>query len=176
MHDKKNEDAAAIRLTAQHLSIMEVGSNARAFEPFLSFLGTKTLIITDFDSTKRSVICGEKGEVETGAYQACMVCDANNTSNYTLKHFYSAPVESDEFPDWFEKLKRNSLPCISSNIKVAFQVEENTYHARSFEDAFLHVNLEKIKSVREKLKGLKNKACLDDERLSTYARTNEVQV
>ena len=55
------------------------------------------------------------------------------------------------------------MDSIHSNIKVAYQKKETTYHARSFEDAFISLNKEDIKSNKDAIAGLKNKKDLDGE-------------
>ncbi len=46
-------------------------------------------------------------------------------------------------------------------ICIAYQTEQNGYHARSFEDAFISLNLEFIKSKKEKFESLKKEEMLD---------------
>ncbi|GAH46701.1 unnamed protein product, partial [marine sediment metagenome] len=47
-------------------------------------------------------------------------------------------------------------------IYVAYQTEQNGYHARSFEDAFISVNLDFIKSNKDSFKSLKNRDQIDN--------------
>jgi predicted ATP-dependent endonuclease of OLD family len=49
------ENAECLPLISQNISILEVGANAKAFGKFLNFLGVKTLIITDIDTTRKLV-------------------------------------------------------------------------------------------------------------------------
>ena len=155
MHDKENEEAAETGgLSSQNISVLEVGANARAFAPFLEFIGVRTLIITDIDTTK--VVPNEK----TGkpSYQAHKVEGSTHTSNETLKHFLSAPAidNVDEYQEWHKRLLSGEAASDDGQIKVAFQVKENGYHARSFEDAFIAKNFKKINSKKDDLEGLKN--------------------
>jgi len=149
-------------LSSQNISILEVGANARAFRHFLEFLQIKTLIITDIDTTldqsSKPVIAG------------------TDTSNYSLKYFLNAPelVKVDEFKQWMDKLKKNQLRCKSSAIKVAYQIEENGYQGRSFEDAFVSVNLEEIKQQQDKLDGLKCKDKLNTLPPDFYQLTDKI--
>lgn len=148
--DKKMtlENTEYLPLLSQNISILEVGANAKAFGKFLNFLGVKTLIITDIDTTSKS----------GSSYSACSVNDGEFTSNYSLRHYLASPSEySDEkWPDWFTNLKDSNLACAFPNIKVSYQTEENGYHGRSFEDAFIHVNLTILKEYKDKIWGLKN--------------------
>tara|TARA_R110002126_G_scaffold281712_1_gene429638 strand:- start:966 stop:3035 length:2070 start_codon:yes stop_codon:yes gene_type:complete len=155
MHDKENEEAAKTGgLSSQNISVLEVGANARAFAPFLKFIGVRTLIITDIDTTK--LVASEK--TGKSSYQAYRVEGSTHTSNETLKHFLSAPTidEVDEYQKWHKFLLSGEAASNDGQIKVAYQVEENGYHARSFEDAFIAKNFEGIKSKKDVLEGLKN--------------------
>ena len=159
--DKENVSTPDyISLTSQNISIMEVGANAKIFDEFLKFLDIKTLIITDVDTTKK-VITTTTGKSKT-TYNACKVQEGEFTSNATIKHFLDSPeISSTDWTKWFKQLKNDTLPSANSNIKISYQTEENSYQGRSFEDAFLNINLDLIKSKRDNLDGLKNKDELD---------------
>jgi putative ATP-dependent endonuclease of the OLD family len=174
LFDKNDLPNDVNALTSQHISIMEVGANAKAFAPFLKFLDIKALIITDIDSTKKTPTKNGKG-TDTFEYPESRVSDSDHTSNYTLKHFYDAPeISHADFAEWYKKLRANTLPSYSEKIKVAYQIEEAGYHARSFEDAFLHVNRAKIKTEKYELDGLKNKHLIVDGTKDTYDITDEI--
>lgn len=151
------------KISPQNISIIEAGANAKAFAPFLDFIGIKALIITDLDSTKKKVKEDKNGK-EVTSYVACPVNEASFTSNETLKHFLSAPSIKDDknYAQWFKELKRDKLGMLFESIKIAYQVEENDYHARSFEDAFLNSNKLEIKRVGKELLGIKNKTQLQE--------------
>ncbi|MCW2308946.1 ATP-dependent nuclease [Rhodobium gokarnense] len=160
MHDKKNKEAAETGgLSSQNISVLEVGANARAFAPFLEFIGVRTLIITDIDTTK--AVPNEKNGKPS--YQAHKVEGSTHTSNETLKHFLSAPAieNADEHQDWHKRLLSGKAASNDGKIKLVYQTEESGYHARSFEDAFIAKNFEKIKIKRADLDGLKNVHELD---------------
>jgi putative ATP-dependent endonuclease of the OLD family len=164
-YDKEmiDKDASYIPLSSQNISILEVGANAKVFHAFLDFLDIKTLIITDIDTTNTKKIMNDNGKESTN-YCACEVSKAQNTSNSTLKFYLKAPevkIDSIVFQEWLENLKSNSLEDYSDGIKVLYQTEEKNYHGRSFEDAFININIETIKKKRDKLLGLKNKGKLD---------------
>ena len=154
-----------IPLSSQNISVLEVGANAKVFNHFLEFLGIKTLIITDIDTTERIVKSSVGGDKDTITYKACEASKANNTSNYTLNYFLEAPKIKDatKYSEWFDKLKRNTLHKSGSIIKVTYQTEENNYQGRSFEDSFISINIDAIKKHRNSLKGLKNRKILDTE-------------
>ncbi|WP_202819542.1 hypothetical protein [Sulfurospirillum diekertiae] len=46
----------------------------------------------------------------------------------------------------------------ASKIKIFYQISEDSYHARSFEDAFIKVNLTKLIDQKDNLRGLQNKS------------------
>ncbi|MFK5975799.1 MAG: ATP-dependent endonuclease [Sulfurovum sp.] len=145
------------KLSSQNISILEVGANGRAFRHFLEFLGIRTLIITDIDTTKKVT------KKDTTSYSATKVNRAKYTSNYTLKYYLDAPdINNTDFNNWMKNLKDNKLQNDDNTIKIAYQVKEKGYHARSFEDAFISVNLENIKKKIDDIDGLQNKPKLED--------------
>ena len=151
-----------IPLSSQNISIIEVGANAKAFDKLIQFLGIKTLIITDIDTTQKTIITTET--TERTVYNACKVNDATHISNATIKSYFNAPedIHSTNFTSWLSELKSNSLiNNTPEKVKIYYQIEEGDYHARSFEDAFIKINLELIKEHRDDINGLKNKKDLD---------------
>jgi putative ATP-dependent endonuclease of OLD family len=174
MHDNENEEVDKTGgLSSQNISVLEVGANARAFAPFLKFIGVRTLIITDIDTTK--AVPNER----TGkpSYQAHKVEGSTHTSNETLKHFLSAPAidNVDEYQEWHKGLLSGEAASNDGQIKLAYQLEESGYHARSFEDAFIAKNFERIKTKRDDLDGLKNTQELDSfDGSNYYALTEQI--
>lgn len=174
MHDQENAEAKAEGgLSSQNISVLEVGANARAFAPFLDFIGVRTLVITDIDTTK--AVASEKNGKLT--YQACPVAEATHTSNETLKHFLDAPGINEEadFAAWYAKLLGGDASSDDDPIKVVYQTEEDGYHARSFEDAFVSINLTKLQARKDTLAGLKNKKKFEEfDGKDFYSLTNSV--
>lgn len=167
-HD--NDLAEEMPLSSQNISVLEVGANAKAFAPFLDFLGIKSLIITDIDTTDKN---------ENNKWEASKVEKGTNTSNATLKFFFEAPdlKEDSNFSAWITKLKSNELDVRGAfkNVRVAYQSEEKGYHARSFEDAFIALNLSEIAKRKESIEGLKNETKLVPSALVDYYElTSEV--
>lgn len=161
-HDENCGDDGS-PISSQNISIIEAGANAKAFAPFLDFIGVKSLIITDLDSTKKELKQDKFGN-DRALYVACPVSESTHTSNETLKHFFSAPDINDaDFPEWFSKLKSGNPANSESRVKVVYQTEEHGYQARSFEDAFFNSNKSELKKLSEnsELLGLKNKADLE---------------
>jgi hypothetical protein len=112
---------------------VEVGAYSHIFDSFLSFLGIKTLIITDIDS-----IGSDK--------KKCRVAVGSATSNASIKHFLK-DKEFNELKTLNHASKILSNKILSKKdsvwvndenglICIAYQMEQDDYHARSFEDAF----------------------------------------
>jgi len=172
MHDKENEEAATKGgLSSQNISVLEVGANARAFAPFLEFIGIRTLIITDIDTTE--YVCDETSG--RSSYKAHKVEGSSHTSNETLKHLLGAPAldEVDAYKEWHKRLLSGEATSDKEQIKLAYQLEENGYHARSFEDAFIAKNFAKIKEIKGDLAGLKNTDEIDKFDGSDYYNLTE---
>jgi len=149
-----------IPLLSQKISIVEVGAHSKIFDKFLEFLGIKTLIITDIDSVK-----------ENGARRKtrCKVSEGTDTSNVSIKHFL--PGKS------FEELKNITeearvISCGDAKIYISYQNKESDYHARSFEDAFISLNIDYIQSKKEDFNSLKNKEKFDDPNPDFYKIAN----
>lgn len=158
-HDELNAITQDYRpISSQNISIVEVGANAEAFDKLVRFLDIQTLIITDIDTTLKTQ--NQNGKT---VYEANKVESATHTSNATIKKYFNAPeIGSSEYPQWFDNLKSNNLVIDgTTKIKVFYQITENNYHARSFEDAFININLASIKTNRESINGLQNIDDLD---------------
>ena len=161
---KEEEDAEYksnyIPLSAQNITVIQAGVNAKAFRHFVEFLQIPTLIITDIDTVYQKV-----GAKKT-TYPACSVSDPEccNTSNATIKYYYGAPefiYGCSTHITWLENIKKHSQKCISDFVNVSYQCEEDEYYPRSFEDAFINVNLATLKKHQGQLLGLKNKDEID---------------
>lgn len=144
-----------VPIAAQNITIIQAGANAKAFRHFLEFLKIPALVITDIDSAK------EKSTQNGARYEACAVKDdkACKTSNTTIMYYYGAPdfkLGDATYRSWFDSILDHTATCTSSYIQVAYQKEERAYYARSFEDAFINVNLERIKENLGSIHGLKN--------------------
>ena len=66
---------------------------------------------------------------------------------------------------------KHKQSCNSEYVNLVYQEEEKGYYARSFEDAFINVNLAQIKANLDSISGLKNEdefeTCLDMYQLTT---------
>lgn len=150
--DLENRAEDYTPLASQNISVLEVGANAKIFAPFLEFLDIKTLVITDIDTTDKN-----------NSGKASPVSLSNSTSNATLRFFFDSPadIQSTEFDGWFNNLRNHLLVCKSSNVKVMYQTEEEGNQARSFEEAFISINIEALIGYKDLVEGLKNKDQLE---------------
>lgn len=146
-----NSSTDKVELSSQNISIIEIGANAKAFSHFIEFLGIKALIITDIDTTKKNA---------NGRYGAEAVKNATHISNATIRYFYKSPEfeQVNEWNSWFEELKNDGHHEADSKIKLAFQLEENNYHGRSFEESFISINVDNLKNNIFEIKGLRSDA------------------
>ena len=178
------------KLLSQNISVIEVGSYVQIFEKFIDFIGIKTLIITDIDSGMKLSVFKEmkkklKGEKKKKLNQKVRVDDQNAsvTTNSSLKFFY----KTDEL-DYYKDKKVDDL-ILSKNenqdkekswqhdkegyLLCAYQISEKngddiSYHARSFEDAFIHLNKQFIINNEKIFKSLKNFSDFSDDKNDAY--------
>lgn len=154
----------SLPLLSQNISIVEVGAYAHIFEKFLDFLGIRTLIVTDLDSVDDE---GEK----------CKVAVGTNTSNSALKFFYHGKTlkvltkfdpDSKKFAKKLNGDARAWVTDVDGGLCIVYQEKESEYHARSFEDGFIHLNKGFIKENKANFKSLKNRSILDDDSNDAY--------
>ncbi len=169
--DEENKHKAAVSeddylpLLSQNVSVIEVGAYSQIFKKFITFLGIKSLIITDIDSVKAEVKKGAKKEGEKESFISCPVNEGTGTSNSALKAFFDAKP--------WDELKSLPLPhrivvLDEAEIMITYQTEENGHHGRSFEDAFIALNKDFIKEKKSEFRGLKNIKDFDDDAISPY--------
>jgi predicted ATP-dependent endonuclease of OLD family len=147
-------------LLSQNISIIEVGAYSQIFEKFINFLGIKALVLTDIDSIK---ITG-KNDDGSDKWGACPVFEGTATSNSAIRYFLDKPFDQLKKLD----VKNRVVKKESSEILICYQQEQGSYHARSFEDAFIHVNKKFIGDNKDKFMGLKNKKLFIDESKNAY--------
>lgn len=182
--DDEDKDMDVLPLLSQNISVIEVGNYSQIFDKFIEFIGIKALIITDIDSGKEVLDKDEKGTVKMKAdrtakikVEASPVDESICTSNGALKHYYKKEIEKylmkygrNEI-DYFKNLDIKDKVLIKENdewqssvegyLMLVYQVEEvnedgEFYNARSFEDAFFHINRKLIIDNKDKFKSLKN--------------------
>ena len=177
--DTDKNDNESMPLLSQNISIIEVGAHSQIFDEFISFIGIKTLIITDIDFAVESI--KEDGKKY---YIKARPESGTHTSNGGLKHYYKHELTSyikenslQTQIDFF-KLNSNTFKSLSKNenvwkfnnegiLLVVYQKEEGTcndskYCARSFEDSFIHLNYQFIKGNIETFSSLKPTKNLDN--------------
>lgn len=139
-------DEEEVKLSSQNISIIEVGANAKVFNHFIEFLGIKALVITDIDTSLKTITKNKTTGKDKTTYNANPVKGSTHTSNATLRYFYNSPEYKEEkkWTTWFDKLKKDELQDENSKIKLAFQIKENSYHGRSFEEAFISLNIDNL--------------------------------
>lgn len=154
-----------IPLLSQNISMVEVGAYSHIFEKFVNFIGVRSLIITDIDSSAMMPLIDKKSgqpkvdknqQVRLGL-QKCKVVHGTHTTNASLRFFY----KRDDLAHYSDlQLGQKTLdklddvqwtPSICGKLLCAYQIPETNiegeiYHARSFEDAFFHINKKFIKS------------------------------
>jgi len=133
-------------LLSQNISIVEVGAHSQTFEKFIDFVGIKSLIITDIDSNKE--VPNEEEHPKTKRAKCTPDDpDASETSNASLNFFFGTK-ELGFYTGLEIEDKSLSKPSASETwqqekeglIKIVYQVKEDGYHARSYEDAFFSIN------------------------------------
>ena len=154
-------DDTCLPLLSQNISIIEVGAYSQIFEKFIDFLGIKSLILTDIDAIK---VTGQNAKGDD-IWGACPVNEGTKTSNSAINHFLSAVTWNDlkALP-----IGNRTIAVGSSTVCIFYQQEEDTYHARSFEDAFIHLNRAFIKGNKDAFQGIKNASDFDDDAKSPY--------
>lgn len=147
-------------LLSQNISIVEVGAYSQIFDKFIAFLGIKTLIITDLDAIN---VNSEK----------CRVADGVSYSNSAISHYFG-DVTLNDLKNYtlsdkiFDKVDNDWVIQNNGKLCIAYQTNENGYNARSFEDAFIHINRNFVNTNKNEFKGLKNKNSFDDTNIDAY--------
>lgn len=164
-------------LGSQNISVVEVGAHSQIFDHFIEFTGLKTLIITDIDSTEVTL---DKNQRRT--LTQCPVADGTHTSNNALRHFFNLKQSNKEEEGALERLRKGTYASkqltkvagswvvtkADSTLFVAYQTKEKDYEARSYEDAFIHLNRKFIKENLNTFQGLKNTDLFSDNGQSAY--------
>lgn len=152
---------SAKSLCNEYVSILEVGgAYAHSFREILEFINVRTLIITDIDSAHKYT---KDGKVKT---EKCKVDVGEFTTNHTLINWLPNKTTVSDL------ISCKNEDKIKDNIRVAYQTNENSFNARSFEDAFINTNKEFFLSehieegkenlvIKNEFKYLKNKKTED---------------
>ncbi|WP_295219888.1 ATP-dependent endonuclease [uncultured Chryseobacterium sp.] len=149
-------------LLSQNISIIEVGAYSQIFEKFIQFLGIRGIIITDIDSKGD---LGKRDDNDRVILEACRVTTGVETSNTALLHFL--PGISWEQLKALD-IEQRTISVGSSKLCICYQQIESAYHARSFEDSFIHINRTFINDKRDKFQGLQNRKLFDGAKNDAY--------
>ena len=137
--ESRAEELRLPPLLSQNISIIEVGAYSHIFEKFIDFIGIKSLIITDIDSVDEN-------------RKKCQVSEGKKTSNASLQFFYGKEKTLTKFialPQEERIMKKDPdskywVSDAGGYLMCTYQTKETAnsvdYHARSFEDAFFHIN------------------------------------
>jgi len=177
--DIEHHQEEIVPLLSQNISVVEVGAHSHIFEKFIHFLGIRCLIITDIDTCKMEQV--EKNGIpifnKDGspkmAMHKCRVSEGTLSSNSAINSFYAGKsIDALKSLTLAGKVhsKVNDVWDVDENGKlcIVFQTDENDYHARSYEDAFISLNKQFIIDNKENFRSLKNVDDLDDEDLDFY--------
>lgn len=157
-----------VPLSSQNISIIEVGNYSEIYAEFIQFIGTKTLIITDIDTESYQDVCDKDGKPQKDSkgkikksLKACRVSEGTYTSNSSIKYYLKHKLGTDlsKAKDILTNLtlndkiiygtiNKNKLSWKSKkdgNVLIVYQTKDTNkngeeYNARSFEDAFFHLN------------------------------------
>lgn len=163
-------------LGSQNISVVEIGAHSQVFDYFIEFTGLKTLIITDIDSGR--VVQGKRHT----HIESCPVSEGTHTSNYALTHYLgltkSGFKDEGDLSDLRNRRYEEKMLTKNGNrwvvdtqdplLFLAYQTEEEDYEARSYEDAFIHINRDFITSNIEDFRGLKHRAKFSDSSVSSF--------
>ncbi|EHG99693.1 hypothetical protein HMPREF9441_02406 [Paraprevotella clara YIT 11840] len=164
-HKAKSTEDDYLPLLSQNISIVEVGAYSQIFDKFIEFLGIKTLIITDLDAIGAD-------------NKKCEVVNAVAYSNEALSHYFNNPTLADlKTFSLQDKLFNNIGGCwknqSNGRLCVVYQTNEADYNARSFEDAFIHLNRNFVKNNKADFRGLQNKDYFDNPNKNAYILAQE---
>ena len=172
--DEEENDENQAPLLSQNISLIESGAYSQIFDKFLSFIGIKTLIITDIDAGKQVIEIDKDGK-EKPVIEACPVNAGTHTTNGALKHYYEVPLSQHKgctqltfFTDMqYENkvlIKQDEKWVVNQtgNLMLIFQTKgADDYYPRSFEDSFFQVNRSFIIDNLNAFLSLKNKSMFE---------------
>ena len=157
-----DEDKNELPLCKQNISIIEVGAYSHIFGKFINFIGLeKAVVFTDLDVGHK---INGKGHILKTKY---VDSDEMLTSNNALKEYFKNLKDGND-------LKVNKLLSLTDNqkvftwntaesqwkqdengnMRVCFQVKENNYQARTFEDNFFAINKDFLQDNKDTIRGL----------------------
>lgn len=177
--DQEEDSPDDIPLLSQNISLIEVGAYSQIFDQFLSFIGIKTLIITDIDA---GIEKKREKPNQDGTYSSDIVANpvesGTHTTNGALKHYYSVPLKeaTGNQLSFFTDSPLSQKVLINTNgiwtvdpegsLMLIYQilqtVDDQSYYPRSFEDAFFYINRQYIIDNESCFVSLKNRKNLSE--------------
>jgi hypothetical protein len=103
----------------------------------------------------------------------CEVANGVSYSNDAISHYFNNPTlaslkEYSLQNKLFNKANGNWINQSDGKLCVVYQTEENGYNARSFEDAFIHLNRDFVKDNKVNFRGLHNRDDFDEPSNNAY--------
>ncbi|OJW17286.1 ATP-dependent endonuclease [Mucilaginibacter sp. 44-25] len=165
-------------LLSQNISICEVGAYSHIFERFIHFIGVKSLIVTDLDAGKK-ITDDEKTKTVGCAPDDPQVSVTTNASlaffhgRNDITYFLGLTIQTKSM------LKDHNVdPPVwktdpDGHLAIVHQVKETNADgkenlARSFEDAFFHLNRKFITDNKTGFKSLKHIKYFEDAAKNSY--------
>jgi hypothetical protein len=105
--------------------------------------------------------------------EACEVSIGTKYSNAAIKLFFGK-ASLDDLKNYnlvskcFNKVNNIWQNSQDGKLCVVYQTKESDYNARSFEDAYIHINREFIATNKDNFEGLKNRNLFDDKISGSY--------
>lgn len=131
-----NKTIKEFNLNRQYYTLIEVGgAHGYLFIPFLRFLKTPSLIITDIDPIN------EKRE-------GCDVSAGVDTSNSTIKHWLNDEIQYMQ-TSFEDILKLPDNKKVKDGISICYQIEENGLVGKTLEPAIMIANKNDFKIASE---------------------------
>ena len=164
--DLDHPDKGILPLLSQNISVVEVGAHSQIFEKLIEFLNIKTLIITDIDTYRMEPLLGtdkkpkvNKNGEERKVRAKCRVADAENYGNNAINFFCGAPtfenlLKMTHGQAVCKKSEKGWELALDGNVYLAWQHAEQSYHARSYEDAFIAINRDFLEKNLSKFQSL----------------------
>lgn len=147
---RKFDEPKEQKLRSKYLSVIEIGgAYAHHFYKLLDFLELKTLVITDLDTSEKTITYDDEGKPKSTSYPASIVSKGTHSTNAGLKHFFKSQEDAKKpgYMDLSELLGFDSSKKIKNSVRIAYQIHEPSTGkcGRSFEDAFILANLKLFK-------------------------------
>jgi len=178
MMKKMDQEDVENPLLSQNISICEVGNYSHIFERFIDFIGVKSLIITDLDAGKTIVDAGKNKTVACAPDDAQVSVTMNSSLSFfhgksDISYFLGLTIAT--------KLLLKDItvdPAIwksdpEGHLAIVHQMKEinaagDFNFARSFEDAFFHLNRQFIIDNKGTFKSLKHIQYFEDSAKTSY--------